>query len=146
MKIILKKQPSFGEPVITIECDEKDTSIDRLIEQLNTKDIELSGKKDGDHFVFGQHEVYYIESMEDQCLLYTKNDVYRCKYRLAELEESFDSLIRVNKQTVLNYRKIKVFKSTFNGKLEATLINGDRIEISRAYVQSLKSKLGGQSS
>jgi DNA-binding LytR/AlgR family response regulator len=146
MKIILKRQPSFGEAVITIECDQHDTSIDRIIEKIKTNDLELSGKKDGNHFVFSQHEVYYIESMEDQCLLYTKDDVYRCKYRLSEIEDTFDAFIRVNKQTVLNYRKIKIFKSTLNGKLEATLINGDRIEISRSYVQSLKSKLGGLSS
>ncbi len=146
MKIILKKQPSFGEPIITIECDQQDTTIDRIIEKIKTNDLELSGKKEGKHFVFGQHEVYYIESMEDQCMLYTKDDVFRCKYRLSEIEDSYDAFIRVNKQTVLNYRKIKVFKSTLNGKLEATLINGDRIEISRAYVQSLKSKLGGLSS
>lgn len=143
MKLQVRKHKAFGEAVITIDCDEEDPSIERLIEKLRTKDQELTAKKDGEHFVFSSQDVYYVESTEDQCLLYTREDVFRCKYRLSDVEEEFPVMIRVNKQTVLNYQKIKAFKSTLNGKLEATLINGDRIEISRAYVQTLKEKLGG---
>ncbi|MFP4187156.1 MAG: LytTR family DNA-binding domain-containing protein [Acholeplasmataceae bacterium] len=141
MKINLKRQPSFGEPVVTIECDEQDDTIQEI---LNCLDASLvTGKKNGRTFVFKPNQIYYVESIEDAGYLYTKDDIFDCKYRLYEAEKMSPFFIRVNKQTVLNYRKIKAFKSTYNGKLEATLLNGDRIEISRNYVKALKAVLEG---
>ncbi len=145
MKIKVQKHPQFGEAKILIDCDENDKSIEQIIELLQETTIDFIGKKEDQKFVFQAKDVYYIESIEDQCFLYTKDDVFDCKYRLYEVENKHTSFVRVNKNTVVNYRKIKVFKSSVNGRLDATLSNGDRIEISRTYVGPLKNLLGGQS-
>lgn len=143
MKLNVNKHKSFGEPVITIDCSESDPTIEEIIERIESGSLLLSGNKDDIKYVFKETDVYYIESIENHCYLYTKADVLDCKYKLYEIENQFTSFIRVNKQVVLNYHYIKFFKSTINGKLEATLKNGDRIEISRAYVPALKNLLGG---
>jgi DNA-binding LytR/AlgR family response regulator len=145
MKIEIKRLSNFGEPKLTIECDEQDTSIDSLIESLKEPSVDFQAKKDEKNYLFAVKDIYYIESLEDQCFLYTKDQVYDCKYRLYEVENKSNSLIRVNKNVVLNYHKIKYFKSTVNGRLDATLINGDRVEISRTYVSAIKALLGGNS-
>lgn len=145
MKLVITKNQQIDELKVTIEAKEDDPELDKVLHQLKQIQVEFLGKKDGKSFLFPSSDIYYIESTEDQCLLYTKNDVFDCKYRLYEIEEMNPSFLRVNKQIVLNADKIKSFRSTFNGKLEATLNNQDRIEISRAYVQALKSRLGGQS-
>lgn len=144
MKIKVQKHPQFGETEILINCDENDKSIEQIIELLEETSIDFIGKKEDKKFVFQAKDVFYIESIEDQCFLYTKDDVFDCKYRLYEVESKHSSFIRVNKNTVVNYKKIKVFKSSVNGRLDATLSNGDRIEISRTYVGPLKNILGGQ--
>lgn len=144
MEIKVQKHPQFGEAKILIDCDENDKSIEHVIELLEETSIDFLGKKEDKKFIFQAKDVYYIESIEDQCFLYTKDDVFDCKYRLYEVENKHSSFIRVNKNTVVNYKKIKVFKSSVNGRLDATLSNGDRIEISRTYVGSLKNLLGGQ--
>jgi len=144
MKIKVNRHPQFGEAKLVIDCDEKDTSIDQIVQLLEQPTIDFNGKKEDKMFVFKAAEVFYIESIEDQCFLYTKDDVFDCKYRLYEVENQEPAFIRVNKNTVVNYKKIKFFKSSLNGRLDATLTNGDRIEISRTYVQQLKSLLGGK--
>ena len=144
MKIKVNRHPQYGEAKLVIDCDEKDTSIDQIVQLLEQPTIDFNGKKEDKMFVFKAAEVFYIESIEDQCFLYTKDDVFDCKYRLYEVENQEPAFVRVNKNTVVNYKKIKFFKSSLNGRLDATLTNGDRIEISRTYVQQLKSLLGGK--
>lgn len=146
MKIEVKRQKAYGEPKIVIHCDEDDPSINQIVDLIQESSIDFNGKKDGRNFVFKAKEVYYIESIDDACFLYTKDDVFDCKYKLYEVESKHSSFIRINKNVVVNYKKIKFFKSSLNGRLDATLNNGDRVEISRTYVQALKALLGGQKS
>lgn len=145
MKLITIKNNQIEDLKITVEAKEDDPELAKVLHALERLQVDFLGRKEEKSFLFSPKDVYYIESAEDQCLLYTKSDVFDCKYRLYEVEEMNPSFLRVNKQIVLNVDKIKSFRSTFNGKLEATLINQDRIEISRSYVQALKSRLGGQS-
>ena len=145
MKIKVNRIPNFGEIHVTIDCDEQDISIQHIIDDLTNSTIGFQGKKNDRNYVFNENDVFYVESIDDQCFLYTKDEVYDCKYRLYEAEGKSNALIRVNKNIVLNYHKIKFFKSTLNGRLEATLINGDRVEISRTYVAAIKTLLGGGS-
>lgn len=144
MKLIIKENPLIEEPIITIETQPSDQRINRLVQMIESEQTDFIGKKDDQVFKLSVHDIYYIESFEEQCTIYTKQDVYDCRYRLYEVEAMHPFLVRVNKQMVLNYQKILKFKSTYNGKLEATLINKDRIEISRRYVKEIKDRLGGE--
>jgi DNA-binding LytR/AlgR family response regulator len=143
MKLEIKKHDVLDESKIIIDYQEGDQKIEEIIEFIKFQGLELFGKKNERNYVINVKDVFYIESSEDQCFLYTKDDVFECRYRLYELESMHQFLIRVNKNVVVNFKKIKHFKSTFNGKLEASLINSDRVEISRRYVANLKSMLGG---
>lgn len=145
MKLVMIKNENIEEVKVTIEAKNDDAELPKVLHALEQINVDFIGKKEGKNFLFSPQDVYYIESTEDQCLLYTKNDIFDCRYRLYEIEDMHKAFLRVNKQVVVNVDKIKSFRSTFNGKLEATLSNLDRIEISRAYVQALKSRLGGQS-
>ncbi|MCF7931746.1 MAG: LytTR family transcriptional regulator DNA-binding domain-containing protein [Acholeplasmataceae bacterium] len=131
------------EPVVTIESQKDDPVVKRILEALEGIEGVLIGFKDERKFPIASDDVYYCENIEDKGLIYTKNDLFDCRYRLYEIESISPFFVRVNKSTVLNIKKIKSFRSTINAKLEATLLNGDRIEISRKYVPVLKQILGG---
>jgi DNA-binding LytR/AlgR family response regulator len=131
------------EPVITIESQKDDPVVKRILEVLESIEGVLIGFKDERKYPIAFDDVYYCENIEDKGLIYTKNDLFDCRYRLYEVESLSPFFVRVNKSTVLNIKKIKSFRSTINAKLEATLTNGDRIEISRTYVPVLKTMLGG---
>jgi len=143
MKIEIKPYQKLDESKITIEYQEGDLRTEEIIDFIKFQGLEFIGKKNDRSYVIKLNDIFYIESSEEQCFLYTKDDVYECRYRLYQVESMHQFLIRVNKNVVVNYKKIKYFKSTLNGKLEASLLNQDRIEISRRYVSHLKSILEG---
>ena len=47
---------------------------------------------------------------------------------------------------IVNMRKIKAVKSELGGRMNATLLNGEVIVISRSYVKELKQRLLGRRS
>jgi len=87
--------------------------------------------------------IYYIETVDNKTFIYCEKDVYEAKQKLYEFEELrlFDFL-RVSKSAIVNMSKIKSLSPSISGRMEATLNNGERIIISRQYVNELKKNLG----
>ena len=50
--------------------------------------------------------------------------------------------VRVSKSMVLNIKKIKSVKTAENARMNAALLNGEQVVISRSYVKDLKKRLG----
>lgn len=89
------------------------------------------------------NKIYYIESVDKKTFIYTKEECFETKYRLYELEEILsNNFLRCSKAMICNIRKIKSVKSDFNGRMNAELLNGEQIVISRSYVKDLKKRLG----
>lgn len=86
-------------------------------------------------------DIYYVEHREDLTTIHTKTDQFSSSYRLYEVEGFSSLFVRIHKSIVVNISKIQSFRSTFNGKLEVTLQNGNCLEISRKYVNDLKKSL-----
>ena len=89
-------------------------------------------------------EVFYFESVEQKVFAYCRTEVYQTKNRLYELQDELSGLnfIRVSKSVILNLDKIKSLIPAFGGRYEALLKNGEKVIISRQYVNDLKEKLG----
>jgi DNA-binding LytR/AlgR family response regulator len=63
-------------------------------------------------------------------------------FRLYEIEAWGDPFVRINKSTIVNLTHLSSFKPMLNTRLEASLENGDRLEVSRMYLPIIKVKLG----
>ena len=88
-------------------------------------------------------DIYYIETVDNKTFLYCEKEVYESKQKLYEFEElKINDFLRISKSVVANLSKIKSLMPSISGRLEATLINGERIVISRQYVNELKKSLG----
>ena len=89
-------------------------------------------------------EIFYFEAVDNKVFLYLEKDVYETKQKLYELEELFrgTDFVRVSKSVILNLSKVKSLSPAFNGRFEATMKNGEKLIVSRAYVPALKEKLG----
>ena len=78
-----------------------------------------------------------------KCFVYTKDSCYELKQKLYELEAMLDfRFVRVSKSMVLNIKKIKSVKTAENARMNAALLNGEQVVISRSYVKDLKKRLG----
>ena len=100
----------------------------------------MHGKKDGTTTLIPLEEVFYFESIDGKTFIYKEKDVFESDLRLYEVEERFcnGTFVRISKAAILNIKKLKSFRTQFNGKLEAYLLNGERLEVNRHYVPKLK--------
>ncbi|MBN2268936.1 MAG: LytTR family transcriptional regulator DNA-binding domain-containing protein [Acholeplasmataceae bacterium] len=144
MKIKIEIIPELVETEITIQAKEMTDEIKNIERFISLYYVSLSVKKDQRNFNISPQEIYYIDAVDHDVFVYTKNDVYETSYKLYQLEEMYPSiLLRVNKNTLINHKMIHSFKSSINGRMEAELKNKDRIIISRMYVPKLKALLKG---
>lgn len=115
----------------------------RAAELLEGRSGSLAVCKDRQTYVCEFAKIYYIESVDNKCFVYTKSDCFETKYKLYELEELLDyNFIRCSKSMICNIRKIRSVKAEYNARMNATLLNGESVIISRSYVKDLKKRLG----
>jgi DNA-binding LytR/AlgR family response regulator len=145
MKVKIKIDKELDETEIIIQSNEMTEEIKNIERFISLYDVSLSVKKNDRNYTLSPSDIYYIDAMDHDVFVYTKDDVYETNYKLYQLEEMYPSLLlRVNKNTLVNYKMIHSFKSSINGRMEAELKNRDRIIISRMYVPKLKELLKGE--
>jgi DNA-binding LytR/AlgR family response regulator len=144
MKIQVHRIKEIQEMEVMITANEKDPNLETLLTSISFLQGHLIGRQGGRQYPLLSTEVFYVESIEENVTIFTTDNSYESSYRLYEIPSLASYFLRISKSVVVNSSKIKSFRSTLNGKLEATLENGDRVEVSRAYVSDLKRILGGK--
>ncbi|MCI9476302.1 MAG: LytTR family transcriptional regulator [Emergencia sp.] len=89
-------------------------------------------------------KLYYFEVVDGKSFLYCKDCVFESKLRLYEFERlsAETKFLRTSKSMVLNGDKIDFIKPSLSGRFEVTLLNGEKVIVSRQYVNALKKKMG----
>jgi DNA-binding LytR/AlgR family response regulator len=146
VKITIDDTTKTKEIEVIIRGSKEDKLVKKLYQTLLYYDQSLVGHIDQRKYQIPLNQIFYFDTADEKTFAYTKDKVYDINYRLYQLEDMFDEspFLRVNKNTILNIKKVKSFKSTINGRMEAKLINEERIKISRRYVPNLKKRLGGK--
>ena len=144
MKITINENPVFEETEIIINCKKGDGEVFKMLAILRSFDQKLTGTKDGRTFIIDAVEVMYCDSVDKKTFIYTKDGIYETPLRLYELEErlTHGDFFRASKQNIINISKIVSMRPEISGKIEVTLLSGERLFVSRQYVPVLKSKLG----
>lgn len=143
MKVEVKTVVSEEEESAVIQTVSITKEIQSAVDILSNKSRSIPAVKNGETVMCSLDKIYYIESVDKKTFVYTKEDCLEVKSRLYELEDTLDfNFLRCSKAMIINIRKIKSVKTELNGRMEAELLNGERIMISRSYVKELKRKLG----
>lgn len=144
MKITIEEQKPGLEDEIIIRCQEMNEEILRLISGLKAGSQKIAATQGEKIYMIVPKEVYYFEAVDNRVFLYCDKEVYETKSRLYELEKAYGNqdFFRASKSVLLNIRMIRHLETALNGRLEATLKNGEKIIISRRCVPELKNKLG----
>lgn len=144
MKINIKQDSNITETEITISCKQIDKELEAVISSLGLINHSVSGKLDGETFFIALGEVLYFETIDNKTFFYTNDKIYETSIRIYQLEEKLTDtpFVRINKSSLMNIQKVKSIKSEENSKLMATLSNGEKIVVSRQYMQNIKTKLG----
>lgn len=147
LKVSIQTVDQKEDEEIVIKCHEINEEVLEIMKKLQTQDNKqqtIVGTKDDQIYTIKFKDIFYVEATENKTFIYCEKDFYESKLKLYEIEDFLrgGSFFRCSKSMILHASKISFVSPAFNGRFEATLINGERIIISRQYVPELKKILG----
>ena len=144
MKITIEEREAAQDIEVTIVCVRDDRRVLDIAARLRMLDRKVTGTADGCTRVLSAEDVLFIESVDKRTFIYTADTVLETGLRLYEMEERLADcdFLRIAKGCIVNFRAIAALKPDVNGRIIATLENGERVVISRQYAPAVKSKLG----
>lgn len=145
MRIEIKIDKQFEEPCITICTSSLTPSLQAAIALLQQeKDPLLTGTANNKIHIINPHTVVAIRTEGKELVLYSDDGSrFIMNKPLYELEQQLGiDFIRISKSSIINIKKLKNIKTSFNGTLEVELALGIKEVISRNYKKSFKERLG----
>ena len=145
MKIKTEEDLSCKEPEVIIRYSQKDKQINRIIDFLQSFDMQIKCAGDNAEQMINILDIYYIESVDKKTFVYLENAVYRIDFRLYQLKNKLQTygFVQISKSCVLNINALDSIRPLFNSRMEATLKNGEKVNINRNYLNGVKNALGG---
>lgn len=140
LKIFIDKN---REEEVIIYCREKNHITD-CIEELFKEQIPLFlGQNENGYKKLNSNEIFAFTVEDNKIFALVKNDRYRIKTRLYQLEEILpENYVKINQSSIINLDKIDRFGAGFSGALTVTLKNGFCDYVSRRNLKSVKERLG----
>ena len=144
MKVDIKKDPAAQAVLVEIHCREVTPEVGKLERYVRRFGTTLPATETGEHFNIPIDAILYIESVDKKTFIYTENQTLMSEKRLYELEELLDrrDFFRCSKSVILHLNKVQQLKPEITRNILATLVNGERVVISRRYAPELKKLLG----
>ncbi len=141
MVILIKKQQD-GLPEIEVELRYAvlDQTAQNLIKHIEQFDQHICGLDNGRQYKISVTDIYYIESVDKKTFIYTKTAVFRSELRLYQLHEKLKgfNFVQISKFCLVNINVMESIRSIANSRLEALLINGEKVNVSRTYLGNIK--------
>ncbi|MDD3382750.1 MAG: LytTR family DNA-binding domain-containing protein [Bacilli bacterium] len=88
-------------------------------------------------------DIEYFESLENEVFAYVGKEKFTVMDKLYVIEKELmdKHFIRTSKSFIVNILKISRIRPMLNYKLELVMMNGDRIDVNRTYMQNFKKAL-----
>lgn len=144
MKITIVEDPNISETEISILCAKMTNEVRDIISNFAVVGSTFAGKKEEETFFIPIQDIFYFESVDGSIFFYTENETYEATAKLYKIEESLKNLkfARISKTVIANLDKMLSIKKAENSRLVATLVNKEKLVVSRQYVSEIKKKLG----
>ncbi len=141
------EQIAKGEDELILRYQRLNGEVEAVLQFMNAPPKKLIGTKDNTQTVIDFDDVLYAETVDRKTFIYTADDVFRSELTLAQLEEVLNTVnyFRCAKSMIINIDKISTLKSLASNRIDATLVNGEHIIISRTYASEFRKILKGES-
>jgi len=139
----LEQDTAREETEISIKFAEMSQDVAKIISFVRSVDIQIKCISDGREKLLNASDIYYAESVDKRTFIYSENKVYRTDLRLYQLLETLSpaGFVRISKSCILNINVLDYVRPLLNSRMEATLKNGERLNITRKYLADIKGKL-----
>ncbi len=144
MKLSINQSLEIQENEIIINCTVMDDRLKKLINMIRQYYFSLQGIQGTESYTIPLEDILFIDSVDGKTFLYCSNEVYEYKDTLSSLEQMllYTSFVRISKNCIMNLNELRSVRSYLNHRMEATMKNGEKLIVSRGYIDQLKKKLG----
>ena len=142
MKLRIVIDPNRDEEII-IYAREKSHFVCEIQELVKNHSVDLIGYTENETVKLDLNDVYCFYTEDNKVFALMKNEKYRLKSRLYQLEENLsDNFVKINQSCIANIKKIDRFKATVGGSLTVVFKNGYVDFVSRRNLKNVKERLG----
>ena len=140
MVVKLEQNESVNEIEVKITHNAEDKNVDRILSLLKTLDDKIECHLENRLKLINVSDIYYIESLNNETLIFSENNKYKTKLRLYQLIEKLgdSGFIQISKYCIININKLDSVRPLFNSRMEVKLVNGVRLDVTRKYLNGLK--------
>ena len=141
------EQIQKGEDELILRYQRLNGEVEAVLQFMNAPPKKIIGTKNDTQAVIDFTDILYAETVDRKTFIYTADDVFRLELTLAQLEEVLNTVnfFRCAKSMIINIDKISTLKSLASNRIDATLVNGEHIIISRTYASEFRKILKGES-
>lgn len=145
MKIKMEQDLSCSEIEVTIKYPQKSRQVNRIIGLLQSIDMQIKCDYENAERMINVSDIYYIESVDKKTFVYLEKSVYHTGFRLYQLKGKLqgNGFVQISKSCILNINALESIRPLFNSRMEAILKNGEKVYVSRNYLNEIKTALGG---
>lgn len=146
MKIKTEQDLSCKDMEITIKYAQEDRRVTRILDFLQSLDMQIRCSIDDAEQMIDIADIYYIESVDKKTFIYLEKEVCQIDFRLYQLKEKLQSsgFVQISKSCLLNSNALESIRPLFNSRMEATLKNGEKVCVNRKYLKDVKKALRGE--
>lgn len=144
MKLNIKHDPNISETEITVNYGFLDEELEEILAFLSLADNRMTGSLNGETHFVRLSDILYFESVDRRCFFYTANKAFETKIKMYELEAKLahTPFSRISKSVIVNLKMVKSISNEKYSRLCATLVNGEKVIVSRQYLNCVREKLG----
>ncbi|MFR7359985.1 MAG: LytTR family DNA-binding domain-containing protein [Dorea longicatena] len=135
-----------GEDELILNYKEKNPEVEAVLLFMDKRQRKLIGRKNDETIVFAPEEILYIEKVDNKTFVYTDDNEIQVEMSLYSIELFLDdeSYFRCSKSMIINVNKVEMLKSMPSNRIDATLVSGEHIIISRTYASDFRKLLKGE--
>ena len=131
---------SAGEDEVIVNYLVMTSDIERIVNFIKGEQTKLAGWKDKEQKVIDTRAILYMEAVDGNTFAYTESEVMKLDYTLAQLEQRLSDInfFRCSKSMIINIDKVDSLRSMPSNRIDARMINGEHIIISRTYASDFR--------
>ena len=135
-----------GEDELILNYRQLNPEVEKVIAFMDQNQKKMIGRVDGETILFSPEEILYIEKVDGRTFAYTVDRVVQVDLSLSTAELILEdvSFFRCSKSMIINVDKVERLKSMSSNRIDATLVNGEHIIISRTYASDFRKLLRGE--
>lgn len=131
---------------VEIKYPEMNRTVEQLIRRVESVNHVIIGNDNGRQYRILYNEILYIESIEKKTFIYTASQVFRSEQKLYQLLDELKpyGFVQISKGCILNINVVESFQALANSRIEVTLQDGEKLNVSRKYLSEIKLALTGE--